>query len=91
MDEGENTLTNLILNRILYRMKVTALIPDSIVEDVKTYSGGKNITESLMIALTDWLKTQKLKALNTTLKERPLEFIRDYSAENIRNTNRKMD
>lgn len=35
-------------------MKVTALIPDELIEKVKAKSGGKNITESLIIALNEW-------------------------------------
>jgi len=34
-------------------MKVTALIPDEIVDEVKNYSGGKNITDAITIALKD--------------------------------------
>lgn len=36
-------------------MKVTALIPDNIIEDVTRFTGGKNTTDSLIKALEDWL------------------------------------
>ncbi|MCF6289109.1 MAG: hypothetical protein L3J53_07750 [Proteobacteria bacterium] len=42
-------------------MKVTALIPDELVEEVKLFTQGKNITESLTIALNEWVENQKTK------------------------------
>ena len=57
------------------RMKVTALIPDTIIDEVKKYSNGKNITDSLMIALEDWIALQKLKNLNSLVLETPLSEI----------------
>lgn len=70
-------------------MKVTALIPDQIVSDVKKYSGGKNITESLIIALAEWISLKKIKDLNKRIQKKPLVFADNYSAEKIRSINRK--
>ena len=42
-------------------MKVTALIPEDIISETKKYTGGKNISESLMIALQDYLSRQRIK------------------------------
>ena len=42
-------------------MKVTALIPDELVQEVRELTQGKNITESLTIALNQWVDNQKLK------------------------------
>jgi hypothetical protein len=42
-------------------MKVTALIPDELVEEVKHLTQGKNITDSLTIALNEWVESQKTK------------------------------
>jgi hypothetical protein len=69
-------------------MKVTALIPEAMVKDVKRYSGGRNITDSLLIALTDYLGRQRIKKLVKKIKAKPLEFRSDFSAESIRNINR---
>jgi len=44
-------------------MKVTALIPDDLVNEVKDLTHGKNITESLIFALSEWIRIQKLKKL----------------------------
>jgi hypothetical protein len=69
-------------------MKVTALIPDTIIKEVKKYSNGKNITDSLIIALKDWVALQKLKNLNSLILETPLQFRNDFSAQKIRKLNR---
>ncbi len=70
-------------------MKVTALIPDELVENVKEYAGGKNLTESLITALEEWLSLKKIQVLNDTISKKPLEFVKDYSAAGIRESNRK--
>jgi len=72
-------------------MKVTALIPDDIVDEVKNYSGGKNITDSITIALTEWLKIQKLKGLNAKIGLSPLKFEKEFSADKVRNLSRKVN
>jgi|JI9StandDraft_2_1071091.scaffolds.fasta_scaffold40571_2 hypothetical protein len=72
-----------------YRMKVTALIPDTIIDEVKKYSNGKNITDSLIIALEDWIALQKLKNLNSLVLETPLSFERNFSAEKVRKINQR--
>ncbi|MCB1604557.1 MAG: type II toxin-antitoxin system VapB family antitoxin [Gammaproteobacteria bacterium] len=40
-------------------MKVTALISDELIEEVKRLTEGKNITESITIALREWVENQK--------------------------------
>ena len=72
-------------------MKVTALIPDDIINEVRDFSGGKNITESITIALTDWLKIQRIKNLNSVIKKNPLSFSDNFSAKNVRDLNRKVN
>ncbi len=70
-------------------MKVTALIPDELVAEVKQLTQGKNITESLIIALDEWVASQKTKSLNAKIKNKPLEFIDDFVAETVREYNRQ--
>lgn len=65
-------------------MKVTALIPDEIIADVRKYTGGKNITDSLIKALNDWLYEKRLQNLNEKLGQNPLQFQDGFSAEDIR-------
>lgn len=74
--------------RILYRMKVTAIIPDEIIHNVRSLSQGKNITESLVIALEEWISMKKILSLNKALEQSPLFFSRDFSAQKIRTLNR---
>lgn len=73
---------------MIYRMKVTAILPDDLITEVQKYSGGKNITDSLQKALSEWLKQAKLKKLNQKLAKSPLVFQQGFSSENIRNLNR---
>ena len=70
-------------------MKVTAILPDEMVADVQKLSGGKNITDSLHKALTEWIMVNKLKELNKLLDKKPLEFNSGFSASKVRNLNRK--
>jgi hypothetical protein len=69
-------------------MKVTALLPDDIVEEVKKISGGKNITESLLIALRDYISRQKIRKAILKIKDKPLLFKDGFSAEKVRTLNR---
>ena len=69
-------------------MKVTALIPDDLVLEVKQLSNGKNITESLIIALKEWTAIKKIKALNLELVEKPLQF--DVNSSKLRRLTRRL-
>ena len=70
-------------------MKVTALIPDDLILEIKTLSQGKNITESLIIVMQEWIASKRLKGLNQELRKSPLKFESGYSAAQIRKVNRK--
>jgi len=81
-------LTNTKNYRINNRMKVTALIPDDLITEVKHYAGGKNLTDSLIVALEEWVSLRKIKELNKQVKKKPLQFIDDFSADSVRLINR---
>ncbi len=70
-------------------MKVTAILPDDLITDIQRYTNGKNITDSLAIALSEYLKIVKLKNLNNKIEQAPLNFKENFSATKIRNLNRK--
>jgi len=70
-------------------MKVTAILPDDLISEIQEFSGGKNITDSLQKALSEWLKVAKLKKLNSHLENKPLEFKSGFTASKIRRINRK--
>ncbi len=65
-------------------MKVTAIIPDDIIEDIQKYTKGKNITDSLIKALNDWLYTKRIEHLNNSLANSPISFQDGFTAEGIR-------
>jgi len=69
-------------------MKVTAILPDELVIEIQKYTNGKNITDSLQKALSEWLKLAKVKKLNKKLKKQPLKFADGYSADKVRKINR---
>ena len=75
--------------RMLVRMKVTSILPDDLVLDVRRYSKGKNITDSLLIALREWLALRRVKELNKNVRANPLEFDPSYTAEDVRGVNRR--
>ena len=70
-------------------MKITALVPEELIQDVKKYSGGKNITESIIIALNDYINRQRIKKSVQKLKKNPLEFVVEFTAEQVRKKNRE--
>ena len=81
-------LTNKKIYRIYNRMKVTALIPDDLIIEVKQYAGGKNLSESLITALKEWVSQRKIKELNRQVKTKPFRFSDDFSADTVRSINR---
>ncbi len=70
-------------------MKVTAIISDQLIERVRRLSGGKNITESLIIALEEYINQKEISYLMDKVKGEPLVFNEDATAYNIRKINRK--
>jgi hypothetical protein len=71
-------------------MKVTALIPDEIINDVQEFTNGKNITESLIKALSDWLYIKRIQKLNSEVKNEPLKFAEGYNAYEVRKLNKRV-
>lgn len=69
-------------------MKITALIPEDLINEVKKATGGKNITESLIIALRDYLAHRKVNYLIDQVQKEPLQFNEDFTAYGIRKINR---
>lgn len=67
-------------------MKVTAIIPDEIVSDVQKYTKGKNITDSIIKALSDWLYIKRIQKLNDEVRKEPLQFVDGFTGEIVRNS-----
>ena len=80
-------LTNTMLYRILYRMKVTAIIADDLVNSVKAYTQSSTVTEAITIALKDWVDLYTIKELNKKVKENPINI---EDGQNIRKINRSI-
>ena len=74
-------------NRIPYHMKVTAIIADELINEVKHYSNSSTTTEAITIALKDWLDIHHIKELNAQISKKPINL--NYSAQKIREMNRK--
>jgi len=70
-------------------MKVTALIPDELIDEIKKLTGGSNITESLIIALNYYTARQRLLKVIQKVKKQPLSFRTGFSARRIRKLNRE--
>jgi len=70
-------------------MKVTALIPDELVHEVKSLSHAKTTTEALVIVMTEWLASKRLRALNQKVQQSPLQFRDNFSADAVRELNRQ--
>lgn len=59
------------------------------IKDIRKYTGGKNITDSLIKALEDWLYTRRLRELNEQLSSQPVEFKEGFTADQIRKLNQR--
>lgn len=65
-------------------MKVTALIPDDLVDEVRKFSGGETI------ALKDFTARQKLSQTIQKIRKHPLEFREGFTAIKVRKVNREL-
>jgi len=66
-------------------MKVTAIIADDLINNVKLYTRSSTITEAITIALKDWINNYNIKELNKQIENNPI-FI--DNGQNIRDLNR---
>ncbi len=69
-------------------MKVTAIIDDNVLKEAMKYSKASTITETLKLALNEYVRLRKLKELSKIIKNEPLEF--SLTADEIRNLNREL-
>ena len=80
--------TDTMMDRILNRMKVTAIVPDALVSDVQRLARGKNLTESIVMALREWADLQRIRELNRRIEEKPMRFREGFSATAAREASR---
>ena len=80
-------MTNTIDYRIFNRMKVTAIIADELVNNVKAYTRSPTVTEAITIALKDWVDIHNIKELNKQIMQNPINI---KNGQNIREINRTL-
>ena len=78
-------LTDTIIYRIVYLMKVTAIIADDLVNNVKAYTRSSTVTEAITIALKEWVDIHNIKELNKMIRQNPINI---ENGQNIREINR---
>jgi len=66
-------------------MKVTAIIPDDLVNTVKEYTQSSTVTEAITIALKDWIDVHNIKELNKKIAQNPIHI---SNGKQIRKINR---
>ena len=73
---------------MFYRMKVTAIIADDLVNNVMTYTRSRTVTGAITIALKDWLDIYNIKELNKEVASNPILI---KNGHKIRKINRQND
>jgi Lhr-like helicase len=68
-------------------MKVTAIIADDLVNNVKAYTRSSTVTEAITIALKDWLDVHNIKELNKKISQSPIDI---KNGQQIREMNRSI-
>ena len=68
-------------------MKVTAILADDLINNVKQYTRGSTVTEAITIALKDWIDIYEIRELNKQISQRPV-IIED--GQKIREINRSV-
>jgi hypothetical protein len=69
-------------------MKVTAIIADDLINDVKAYTQSSTVTEAITISIKDWIDIYNIKELNKKIVQKPIII---HNGQKIRETNRKND
>ena len=75
--------------RIVGKMKVTAILPDDLVADVRHLARGKTLTDSLRTALEDWTRNKRAVALARGVRKNPLTFTKPARQGTLRELNRR--
>jgi hypothetical protein len=68
-------------------MKVTAIIEDTLVNNVKEFTHSSTVTEAITISLKDWIDIYCIKELNKQVSNKPIHI---NTGEKIRQINRKL-
>jgi len=68
-------------------MKVTAIIEDTLVNNVKEFTHSSTVTEAITIALRAWIDIYTIKELNKRISKNPIII---ENGNKIRRANRKI-
>lgn len=71
-------------------MKVTAIVPDDLIQEVTRLTKGANTTDALIKALREWVSIKELSAITQSIRKHPLKFSSDDVAARLRKVNRKI-
>jgi hypothetical protein len=71
-------------------MKVTAIVPEELIQNVQKKTGEKTVTKSIIKALTEWNKLEEIKELNYRVSKKPLQFEGGFDAFVLRDKNRQL-
>jgi hypothetical protein len=82
----EKSVDNMTVYRILNRMKVTAILADDLVNDVKAYTRRSTVTETLAVVLKEWIDLYNIRKLNRETAQSPIVI---DNGQNIREINRQ--
>jgi len=74
---------HLLTNTTMYRMKVTAIIADDLVNNVKTYTRSSTVTEAITIALKDWVDIFNIRELNKKIIQNPISIDNGHQIREI--------
>jgi hypothetical protein len=66
-------------------MKVTAIIADDLIANVKEYTKSSTVTEAITIVLQDWINMYNVKELNKKIAQNPITI---HNGQQIRALNR---
>ncbi|MDR2433648.1 MAG: hypothetical protein LBD47_03670 [Treponema sp.] len=67
-------------------MKVTAILADDLVNDVKAYTRRSTVTETLAVVLKEWIDLYNIRKLNRETAQSPIVI---DNGQNIREINRQ--
>jgi len=70
-------------------MKITALVPDYLIKQVKKKAKGANLTESLITALKEWVASKELAKIAADVRKTPLRFASEDIGARVRTLNRR--
>ncbi len=66
-------------------MKVTALLPDKMIQEAMELSQTSTVTDALKTALVHYISTEKIKRASASIAAEPLSFY--FTAEELRSKN----